>query len=482
MSELVDIAGRPLSLPKMGRSRADYMPFEAHLKEAIDSVEDELRLEDRGWINLSTQATQVISDADRATNLRTSRLYHAKDPLAHQAVRLWTDYTFGSGTTWSVPEKEGENNEATRKVLEGFWDVQTNRSILSARGQRQSSDKLLVDGEIFFALFLGKEVTIRRIDPLEITEIISNPEDIEDVRYYRRDWFKGGRYPMRSFYRSWTNPKNEPAPDSSGTRVEATEEAIIYHMPYNTISQRGNPLLLPALDWLKQYRRFLASRAAIMLAIAKFAWKQKVQGGSAAVTAVRNVLHEADVAAASTIVENMGVETTPIKQETGASGAYQDGRMLKLQFCAAVGITEQYFGDISIGNLATAKTVELPMSKMFTSYQAVWHDTYEDIDGIVLAQSNIPKEKRYVDRDFPAIAPADVMGAAKAMLDILTVFPDFATLHDVQQTALGILQINDTAEVLDQLNQETGNVEAKVVRALRGYTNALKERNNGGSK
>jgi len=447
--------------------------FAVLLQEAIQTVEDELKLEDAGWISLSASSVDIIPNDKRIENLKASRLYHALDPLAHQAIRLWTDYTLGSGITW------GAEDEGVKKVLEAFWNSRANKGVLSAQGQRKSSDKLLVDGEIFFAVFLASsEALIRRINPLEITEIISDPDDIENVMYYKRAWTTGTGEGKVSIYRSWTNAKDVGCKDNAGKVVTATpdaKDALVYHVAYNTIGQRGNPLLLPALDWLKQYRRFLASRVAIMLALAKFAWRSKVKGGAAAVESVRASLDGKDIAAGSTLTENLGVDTQPIRQDTGSSGAYQDGRMLKLQVCAAVGIPEQYFGDISIGNLATAKTVELPMMKMFESYQTVWDGVYQDLDEIVLEKNGISPDKWYVDRDFPAIAPEDVLQAADALVKVIGVMPEFADLADVQQTALMILGINDTAEVLDQLSKESGNVDAETARVFKRLKAVLQE-------
>jgi len=152
--------------------------------------------------------------------------------------------------------------------------------------------------------------------------------------------------------------------------------------------------------------------------------------------------------------------------------------MIKLQISAAVGIPEQYFGDISIGNLATAKTVELPMMKMFQSYQQVWNDIYQTIDEVILAHNNVPPDKWYVDRDFPKIAPEDVAQAAQAMTQILNVMPDLATSDDVKQMALMTLGINDPAAVLaaikdkeeDQPEQESTsniNVTASAIQFFR---------------
>lgn len=451
------------------------------LREATQTVEDELKLEDAGWINLSATGGDVITSAARIVNLKLSRLYSAKDPLGKQAIRLWTDYTFGSGMTWST------ENEKAQKALEAFWESKDNKGILSTRGQRKSSNKLLVDGEVFFAIFLGAngETKIRRINPLEITEIITDPEDAEKAMYYKRVWTDTQGKSHTSIYRSTTNIKNEATKDSMGVSIQKTEDALVYHIAYNTISQRGNPLLLPALDWIKQYRRFLSSRVAVMLALARFAWKTKVKGGQTAVDAIKVKTHEKEIAAGSQLIENLGSDTTPIKTDTGASSAYQDGRMIKLQIAAAVGIPEQYFGDISIGNLATAKTVELPMMKMFQSYQAIWNDAYQDIDEIILEHNGVEHysgqgggrvNNWYIDRDFPKIAPADIEQAAQAIVSILGVLPNLGDSPDIQQLAMITMGVNDPAEALKTLNKEAkANPEVALSRALREMREYIKE-------
>ena len=103
---------------KILRDNAPRDELEILIREATQSVEDDLALEDAGWINLSGVTGDVITSAERITNLKLSRLYATKDPMGKQAIRLWTDYTFGTGMTWSVPDE----NEATKKVLKSFWE------------------------------------------------------------------------------------------------------------------------------------------------------------------------------------------------------------------------------------------------------------------------------------------------------------------------------------------------------------------------
>ncbi len=448
--------------------------FEQILKEATQQTEEKLSLEDQGWINLSTLSSSIIPADLRKATVRDARVYALKDPLASRAIHLMTDYTFGTGITWSADDDKVNN------ALSLFWDSLNNRALLSPKGQRKSSDRLLVDGELFFAVFLGTkgQATIRRIDPLEITELISDPDDIEDVRYYKREWMDTQSALHEAYYRSFANIKNEPCPDSLGMKIQKTDDALVYHLAINDLGQRGNSYLMPALEWIKLYRKFLASRVAVMLALARFAWKMKVQGGQTTVDAMKAVYHEQEIKAGSTAIENQAADLQPIRPDSGAGQAYQDGRQLKLQVSAATGWPEQYFGDISIGNLATAKTVELPVQKMCESYQSVWRGVYDDLFELILEYNGIPEDKWYVDIDFPAITPEDASSIAQSMQQLLMVFPEFANSRDVKQQALMTLGIKNVNEVIDQLTKESkGDANVQLAKALRQFREVVKNGN-----
>jgi hypothetical protein len=442
--------------------------FDEILREATTQVEAALSLEDQGWINLSA-GSNIIPANERKATVNEARVYALKDPLASRSVHLMTDYSFGTGITWTTKEDKAKG------VLEEFWFSPSNAALFSAKGQRKSSDKLLIDGEIFFAVFLSPQgATIRRINPLEITEFISDPDDMENVRFYKRDWTdtKGGQHTDR--YCSFANPKNEACQDSTGISVQKTQDALVYHLAINDLGQRGNSYLLPALEWIKLYRKFLASRVAVMLALARFAWKLKVKGGQTAVDAAKAVFHEKEVKAASTEVENEAANLEPIRTDSGAGQAYQDGRQLKLQVAAASGWPEQYYGDISIGNLATAKTVELPVQKMCESYQAIWQDAYRDIFDLVLDHNGIPLDKRYVDLDFPKVSEETAASMAQALMQIGQTFPRLTDSRDVMQIALLSLGIPNTNEVLEQLEQEAKrDPNVQLARALREFKKVI---------
>jgi hypothetical protein len=440
--------------------------FRQTVREAAQSVEDELAAEDKGWLNLSSSSALGVEDSTRITAVKTARTSFYTDPMAKQAIRLWTDYSFGEGLTFKT------NDEAASEALDAFFDAPENRAILGSRGQRKSSDKLLVDGEIFFVLFIGPDlVQIRTIDPLEITEIITDPDDIENPMFYRRDWMDRQGKQHTSYYRSTNNEENKATPDSAGKEQQATTDAkdsMVYHLALNTLGQRGTPLLLPAQFYLKYQKKFLAARISIMLALTRFAWKNKIQGGASAAATAKAAFQDKTPAAGSVVVENQSSNLEPIRTDTGSAQAYQDGRMIKLMICAAVGWPEQYFGDLSTGNLATAKTVELPVAKMCGSYQKIWSDAYQDICEIVLKNAGVSEENWYIDFDFPAITPLDAVAAAQTMQAMSAVFPIFSDSRDIMQAALVSMGINNPGEVLDELEKlkKKKDEEAAAKKAL----------------
>jgi hypothetical protein len=450
---------------------ATLQEYDEILREATRQTEEILNLEDSNWINLSA-GTEVIPAASRKTTVQEARLYGLKDPLAKRAVALMTDYSFGSGITWNA------ENEKAANVLNDFWYSPDNKSMFTAKGQRKSSDKLLIDGEIFFAVFLGTKTTIRRIDPLEITEFITDPDDLENVRYYKREWNDAQSNSHVDYYRSFANIKDEACIDSLGEKHQKTQEALVYHLAINDLNQRGNSYLLPALEWIKLYRKFLASRVAVMLALARFAWKVKVTGGASAVATTKATYHEEEIKAGSTSIENQGADLQPIRTDSGASGAYQDGRQLKLQVSAGTGFPEQYFGDISIGNLATAKTVELPVQKMIESYQAIWKGAFEDIYDLVLTQNGVSVDALYVDLDFPAVTEESAAVMSQSIAQMVQTFPKLADSNDVLQQALMTLGIKNTNEVIDQLDktakESKSDPNVALSKALKQFREVIK--------
>jgi hypothetical protein len=451
----------------------DYLAEVPGIKEAYTRADLELALDDRGWLVLGKQ--KIDSDLDPVTRNKLiimSRVYWAKDPLAKQAVRLWTDYSLGQGMSYNAEDDGVQTN------LDTFVKHRRNKSIMGSEGQRRSSKKLLVDGELFFAIFTEGDATktIRRIDCLQMTDIISDPDDDEHVLGYRRQMANN----QTSIYQDWRCDDDDVAllrqqkdPQTKvviGNKVE--ENVVVYHLPFDTLQKRGNGLLFAACDWSKEHRRFMEARVAITQALAKFAWKGEVKGGQSVIDNLRKKLESSHVtsgattpernpqnAAGATWLQNAGLNMTPMPRSTGAGDAEGDGNQLKLMVSAATGIMLHYFGDPSTGNLATATAMELPMLKMFESYQQLWMDAYRDIFSIVLGE-DIDSDPADIDIDLPPILADDLQKLGAFLSSMSTVFPEMK-VPAVLQMCLISLGINDIDEVMKAIEEEKKKLDAK---------------------
>jgi hypothetical protein len=444
-------------------------------KEAFTRADIELALDDRGWLVPGRQWTAADLDAQtRTTLVAKARLYWLRDPLMKQAVRLWTDYALGTGVSWDSKDEDVKNR------CDAFAKNRRNKTIMNSEGMRRSSKKLLIDGELFFAIFDADKdddpKTIRRIDCLQISDIICDPDDEEHVLGYRRLTAQD----KVLYYPDWRNDDEDndllleqPDPSSKGKISSAKpdqriENCKVYHLPFDTLLKRGNGLLSCNLDWSKEHRRFMEARVAIQQALAKFAWKGKVQGGQGIINQLQNKLSSTYTTAGMTQVErhpqtapggtwleNKGIDLAPMPRATGAGDARSDGDQLKLMVSAGTGIMLHYFGDPSTGNLATAEAMELPMLKMFQSYQTFWRDAYRDIFSIAMDED--PDEPDEINISTPPILLDDLRKIGQFMGTVAGVFPEIAC-PAVLKSLLNSLNVDNLDEVMEDIENKRGEL------------------------
>jgi hypothetical protein len=457
------------------------------LAEAFTRADLELALDDRGWINpMSQNSIGEIDGATRKVLVKRARMYWSRDPLAHQAVRIWTDYGIGDGISFNVAGKNktakpGKSKTAgtnpIQQKLNKFWKARANRTLLSSRGMQKLSRRLLVDGEIFFAIFGepdAEDKIIRTIDPIQITDRITDPDDDEHVLAYRRVLASSNKV---LYFADWTATEEDKAlaqeqkDPETGKTITLEEDVVVYHLPFDDFGWRGNGLLLPALDWSREHRRFMEARVAITQALSKFAHKLTIKGGQALLDQLKKRVQSSHVetggtqleknpqgAPGSTWFQNAGANLEQMPRATGAGDAKQDGDGLKLMVCAATNIMLHYFGDPSTGNLATATAMELPMLKSFTAYQRLWTDAIRDVFSIVLNEQP-EDEPAVIDIDLPPILKDDLRNLGQAITAIGALFPEIG-VDEVLQAMLVALGINNVEDVMDSIREKREELAA----------------------
>jgi hypothetical protein len=439
--------------------------------EAFTQADIELALDDRGWLVGGKRMAGELDPMSRQVQVNKSRYYWMRDPLAKQAIRLWTDYAFGDQALCWKSEDSGIQDK-----LDKFMKDRRNRRFTSRAGVRRLSQKVLVDGELFFAVF--EDGTIRTFDCLQITDIITDPDDEEMVLAYKRvttppNGTQGQNKTL--YYKPWDLPEgaNTPVDPTTKQNVVYVDGCVMYHHAFDALERRGNGLLTSCADWSREHRRFMTARVAIMQALSKFAFKTTVKGGQNVVNSIRAKLestfsqaglsggteHQPPAAPGSNFLSNEGVTLEAMPRTTGSADASADGNQLKLMVSAGTGIFLHYFGDPSTGNLATATAMELPMQKMFASYQMFWKDCWRDLFSIVLEEGpdDTPSD---ITLTLPDILEDDLQKLSAFLTALTSVFPE-AKVPALLKQCLNSANVEDLDEVMEDIEDNKEALDAK---------------------
>lgn len=492
----------------------------------------ELEQDSLGWNRLISLGETEFSREGLRTITRLARLNFLKNPLVNRGVNVQALYVWGQGVEIAAEAEE------VNAVIQDFLDDPKNRAELTShQAQTLKEVDLQVTGNLFFVLFTDPvfgRVRVRSVPIDEIGEIICNPEDAKEPWYYKRVWsvttvsmdsgLSVGKA-TTAYYPDWRyKPKAKPA--TIGAHEIHWLEPI-YHIKTGGMSDMrfGLSEVYQALDWAKAYKAFLENWATIMQAYARFAMRLTTLGGKAGIAAAKTKLATtlgtttAEVnpppLTASTFIGMPGADVQPIRT-AGATTSAEDGRPLKLMVATAVGLPETFFGDVSVGTLATAKSLDRPTELKFVDRQALWRDILQDFcqfvidasvsstkgklkgkvtksdfgdDEIILLginQSANENMSRLVTITFPPILERDMEARIRAIVSAATLdgkaqagTMDDRTLVRLLLTALGL---EDIDELVDAIAPEGGTapMEAMIeaVRELRETLKTITEKEN----
>lgn len=415
------------------------------LREALSALE--LQLEDQGWTRLSGMMENEFSrDGLRAINAM-ARLMWLKNPLIQRGVNVQSYYVFGQGV-----EINANDADIDVVVQQFIGDSRNQAELFSHQALLMKERELTLFGNVFFVLFVDARgrVRIRTIPPDEIDDILCNPEDAKEpwwyVRTYQQRDMAGVARPRTVYYRDWRYMGDEAPPGAT------VEDARVFHVKTGGLSDMrfGVSEVYSSLDWAKAYKSFLEDWATIVRAYARFAWNLKVPnrtGVSAAKSKLGTTLGTGagetnpPPVTGSTFIGYGDVQMQPMRT-AGATTSAEDGRRLLLMVAASMGLPESFFGDVSVGTLATAKSLDRPTELKFVSRQSFWRDIIQSLCIYAVEQAIRARALpgRVVDEEdgTPRLEMPDVNGGPRDM----TINVDFPPVleHDVASSVEAIVR------------------------------------------
>jgi hypothetical protein len=360
----------------------------ALMQESV--AELELALEDQGWTRMLWTSAQEFSRSGLRTINDVARTMWLKNPLIKRGVDVQTHYVFGQGVSITAQD------EAVNEIVQAFLDDAKNQAELTnAQAMQTKERELQLFANLFFVFFTdraqGGRVRIRTIPVNEIDDIICNPEDAKDPWFYQRTWVQtdldGTQRSQTVCYPDWRHVGRKER-TVRGHPVDW--DTPVYHVRVNALGDMrfGVSEVYSAIDWALAYKNFLEDWATLSRAYSRFAHKLTLAGaGSTKVAAATAQIEAAGrPMAGSTFVAGEGVDLAPMRIG-GANVQAEDGRRILLMVCAALGLPESFMGDVSVGTLATAKSLDRPTELKMVARQTLWGDVFDAILQFVIVQA-----------------------------------------------------------------------------------------------
>ncbi len=356
-------------------------------------AELELALEDVGWMRIAygDDAQQFSREALGKISY-LSRIMYLKNPLINRGVTVKRNYVWGQDV--QVKSKDPDID----KIIQQFWKDRKNKQELTGHSAQTTKETdLECDGNVFLIFFVDAlntgRVQVRSIPFSQIIDIITNPDDAKENWFYVREWIDAKGVAHKAYYPDWNYlPDNQSSEKDS---IPIMWKSPVMHKKIGGFSdwKFGISEVYSALDWAKAYKEFLEDWATITRSYARFAWKASTKGGTAARTAIKNKFQtnitegsgivNKPPAPGSIAITDATTDMQPIKT-SGATTSPEDGRRILLMVAAAVGLPETFFGDVSVGTLATATSLDRPTELTMLDRQAFWRETLTDVLNFVL--------------------------------------------------------------------------------------------------
>lgn len=357
------------------------------LQESLADVK--LALDNVGWNPMGEDVNvRELPLTTIKAQSQTTRALAVINPLIKRGLSVRTAYIWGNGI---ILDGLDENSE--------FAKLPANRkALLSEKAQAELESCLGTDGNFFLLVTkpgMGKARgkaraagQLQRLPMWQITGAVSNPENREEVWFYRREWTTTVTTPGSEVETTKDNIEYFPAIDydegiGRPTRFKGKkvnwDSAIAVETANKQVGWRwGVPDLLPVMFWAKAHKEFLENQAMLVKAYSRYAFKvtaPTTAGARSAATKVGTAptldpMTGEPQSVGATAVAGMGTTISAIGR-TGGSVDFKAGLPLAGYVAAGLGVPlNELTADAGEANRASAETLSSSNEKVMKARQA----------------------------------------------------------------------------------------------------------------
>jgi hypothetical protein len=372
------------------------------LKESLGRIQ--LEMENEGYVRLAQSLDHDFSRNNLESIIKVGVAMAIKNPITSRSVNVQADYVFGRGVKFVA------KHPLVQTVIDEHIDFPGNKSVLYSHDSCARQEReFQVKGNLFFALCTNPRtgrVIVRDIDTTEVADIVRDPQDYRSTWFIVRTWTKDEKqhttyHPALGITR--TTPRVQ-LPKQAPADAEIDWDTPVYHQAFNRYGRMkfGVPEIYAQFDWAIAYKRFLEDWTSIMRAFSRMAMQVKGMANKKQAAAAKGLMQTAtsisklsetnpSAATASTAFIGKGQQYEPVKT-AGATTPTKDGSAVLNMAAAAVGLPNTFYGDASVGNHATAKTLDRPTELKMTARQRLWATIFCAILDYVVLQAALAPE------------------------------------------------------------------------------------------
>lgn len=381
---------------------------------------------------------------------KTTRALMVLNPIAKRGVSVRTAYIWGGGVEFNDLKKDS-----------AFYKNKTNQKyLLSPQAWAEMETALATDGNFFLLVNKGAvrsantdKAKVTRIPLQQITGTVSDPDNAEDVWFYKREWtttvnntsINQEPKPRVAYYPAIDYDVTNGRPRTiRGVKVEWTS-ALAHQAVNKQVGWRwGVGDLVAVIFWLGAHKKFLEMSAQLVQAYSRFAFKatQPTAAGAKA-TAVKvaeqpsyNPMTGQRNEVGGTAVLSGGANLQAIGR-TGGSVDFSAGLPLAGYVAAGLEIPlTELLSDASNANRSSAETLNGATNKTMQARQEMHKRFFENIFSYLGYET--------VTVNFPPIESEQVLRVIQALASAKPLFS--LTAKEMRKLVLKAFDMEGSAE------------------------------------
>jgi hypothetical protein len=350
-----------------------------------------LDLEDEGWKPLTIfEQNEGFALQELKQAAKKIREMVEGNPLLKRGCAMRTSYIFGRGVNF---------NEQPPRIRNIIMSPQNQDVIFSAEAQQINERSHFTDGQ-FFLLADVQSKQFQRIPFDEITGVVTDPDDSEQIRYFRRSWASYNQessntptavqrevwYPTDTY-----SPARYPR-SIQGQPVDASKRMFASRVNRRAGRIWGVPDALPAVAWAHAYSEYLKDGSRLLKSLAMFAWSVKTKTRAGQAAAAASIATPSTVGSTAVMGDGMELSSLPRSNNVDLS----TGRPLASMVASAleISVVALLSDPGSSGAYGTAQTLDVPTVKAMESRQETWSLFYQRVMNFINAREfeiNWPK-------------------------------------------------------------------------------------------